>query len=122
MSIKPTLLWWLENNPRLKDKVRQLITIPKNTIYISSVTIWEVNLKRSLGKLEISDNFEEKLVLSYFTPLPLTHEHSLASKSLPWHHRDPFDRMLIVQAQVHNLTLVTHARFFITADGSLVLC
>jgi PIN domain nuclease of toxin-antitoxin system len=73
--------------------------------------LWEIWLKQSLGKLMLPSDFEEKLAAEAFESLPLLAAHTRAVASLPWHHRDPFDRMLIAQADVAKLSLVT-------ADGA----
>ena len=79
-----------------------------NIVYVSAATAWEISIKRAIGKLKIpeSDSLEE-LRLHCFMPLSITNEHALAVENLPSHHKDPFDRMLIAQAQEEKLTLVT---------------
>jgi PIN domain nuclease of toxin-antitoxin system len=101
------LLWWLEDNPLLPESLRKLIRDPENTIFISAVALWEIWLKQSLGKLKLPPNFKELLELEEFENLPLTARQVAAVASLPWHHRDPFDRMLVAQAQVERLTLLS---------------
>jgi PIN domain nuclease of toxin-antitoxin system len=101
------LLWWLEDNPLLPESLRKLIRDPENTIFISAVALWEIWLKQSLGKLKLPPNFKELLELEEFENLPLTARQAAAVASLPWHHRDPFDRMLVAQAQVERLTLLS---------------
>jgi PIN domain nuclease of toxin-antitoxin system len=101
------LLWWLEDNPLLPESLRRLIRDPENTIFISAVVLWEIWLKQSLGKLKLPSNFKELLDLEGFENLPLTSRQAAAVASLPWHHRDPFDRMLVAQAQVERLTLLS---------------
>ena len=88
----------------------------KNEIYLSSVSVWEISIKFSLGKLPLKTT-PEKLVSEYapqmdFQPLPITHDHSLQVVRLPFHHRDPFDRLLIAQAQVENLPIITSDAHF----------
>lgn len=106
------LLWWLADNPTLSSSARQRIANPKATIFVSTVSLWEIWLKQSLGKLMLSASFETKLADEDFESLPLLPEHARAVARLPWHHRDPFDRMLIAQAHVFGAKLLT-------ADGSL---
>jgi PIN domain nuclease of toxin-antitoxin system len=101
------LLWWLEDNPLLSESLRKLIRNPENTIFISAVTLWEIWLKQSLGKLKLPPNFKELLELEEFENLPLTARQAATVANLPWHHRDPFDRMLVAQAQVERLTLLS---------------
>jgi PIN domain nuclease of toxin-antitoxin system len=101
------LLWWLEDNPLLPESLRKLIRDPENTIFISAVALWEIWLKQSLGKLKLPPNFKELLELEEFENLPLTARQAVAVANLPWHHQDPFDRMLVAQAQVERLTLLS---------------
>jgi PIN domain nuclease of toxin-antitoxin system len=101
------LLWWLANSPSLPNQARDLIADPSNAVFVSAVTLWEIWLKQSLGKLQLPSDFEEKLTGESFESLPLLAAHTREVAGLPWRHRDPFDRMLIAQARVARLTLVT---------------
>ena len=101
------LLWWLANSPALPAEGRKLISDPENTVFVSTVSLWEIWLKKSLGKLRLPADFEKKLEGEAFESLPLAAEETPQVALLPWHHRDPFDRMLVAQAQVENLTLLT---------------
>jgi PIN domain nuclease of toxin-antitoxin system len=101
------LLWWLADSPSLSDQARELIADPDNAVFVSAVSLWEIWLKQSLGKLQLPLDFEERLAGESFESLPLLAAHTREVASLPWHHRDPFDRMLIAQARVSELTLVT---------------
>ena len=101
------LLWWLSNSPLLPDQARRLIGDPNNTIFVSAVSLWEIWLKSSIGKLRVPSSFAEKLAAEPFESLPLRAEHTPAVAMLEWHHRDPFDRMLIAQAKSENLLLLT---------------
>jgi PIN domain nuclease of toxin-antitoxin system len=101
------LLWWLADSPSLPGQAREWIADPANTVFVSAVSLWEIWLKRSLGKLKLPSDFEEKLAGESFESLPLLAAHTRAVAALPWHHRNPFDRMLIAQAMVAELSLVT---------------
>ena len=101
------LLWWLENSPSLPERARGMISSTDNTIFVSAVSLWEIWLKQSLGKLRLPADFTERLALESFENLPLTGSQTRRVSLLPWHHRDPFDRMLIAQAQVQELVLLT---------------
>ena len=101
------LLWWLANSPSLPAQARALISDPGNTIFVSAVSLWEIWLKESLGKLRLPPDFETKLAAESFENLPLTAAQTRRVALLPWHHRDPFDRMLIAQAQAENLVFLT---------------
>jgi PIN domain nuclease of toxin-antitoxin system len=101
------LLWWLSDNPTLSEKSRTAITDAKNLVYISAVSVWEIRIKEALNKLRIPANFKSILADQHFDLLDITHEHAHAIKDLPALHSDPFDRMLVAQAKVERLTLVT---------------
>ena len=102
------LLWWLDDNPSLSKKARTVISDGKNPVFVSAVIIWEIRIKEALGKLKIPGNFREVLENQPFEMLDINAEHAHAIGELPSHHRDPFDRMLIAQAKVEGLILVTH--------------
>ena len=101
------LLWWLDANPLLSDEAVRLIREPENTIFVSAVSLWEIWLKQSLGKLRLPANFLERLAAESFESLPLTAAQTTRIANLEWVHRDPFDRMLIAQAQSENQVLLT---------------
>jgi PIN domain nuclease of toxin-antitoxin system len=101
------LLWWLANNRSLSAAARSLIRDPENAVFVSAASLWEIRLKESLGKLRLPEDFEEKLAVEAFESLPLTAAQARHVARLPWHHRDPFDRMLVGQAGAENLTLLT---------------
>lgn len=101
------LLWWMNNSRELPRETQGLIADRENAVFVSTVALWEIWLKESLGKLAVPANFNEKVSEQGFTMLPLAAAHTRAVARLPWHHRDPFDRMLIAQAQVEGLTLLT---------------
>ena len=99
-------IWWRVNSPRLGASARQAIATAE-VVYVSVVSAWEASVKISLGKLEIPGPLEEAVDDSGFSKLFLTFEHAWSLKDLPAHHRDPFDRMLVVQVLVERLTIVT---------------
>jgi PIN domain nuclease of toxin-antitoxin system len=101
------LLWWLMNSAALPEKARSLISDSENTVFISAVSLWEMWLKVSLNKLQLPADFEERLAGEAFEALPLTAKQAQRVASLPWLHRDPFDRMLVAQAQAEHLILLT---------------
>ena len=114
------VLWWLLADKQLPLLARKLVSDRGNTIFVSAVSIWEIRLKESLGKLSVPADFELRLNAESFEALPLTAKHAHAAGTLPWHHRDPFDRMLVAQAQVEKLQLLT-ADGVVGAYGSFVL-
>jgi PIN domain nuclease of toxin-antitoxin system len=101
------LLWWLDDNPKLSEKTRGAIADGKRLVFVSAVSIWEIRFKEALDKLKVPLNFQTVLDDQPFENLDITANHAHAIKNLPDHHRDPFDRMLVVQAQAERLTLVT---------------
>ncbi len=101
------LLWWLDANPTLSEKANSTIADGNNFVFVSAAAIWEIRIKQALGKLEIPSNFRQVLDRQSFEMLAITAEHAHAVGDLPAHHRDPFDRMLIAQAKVERLTIVT---------------
>jgi len=99
-------LWWLDGNDWLGSKCRQLIE-HADEAYFSVVTPWELGIKRALGKLTMPDGLVDALQSGGFVPLAISADHAEHAPALPTHHRDPFDRMLIAQAQLEALALVT---------------
>jgi len=101
------LLWWLNDDPELSGKARAVVADGRNVVYVSAASIWEIRIKQALGKLRLPRSFRDTLQLQPFMELPVTAEHAHAVFGLPDHHRDPFDRMLVAQAKVEHLALVT---------------
>ncbi|WGV28492.1 type II toxin-antitoxin system VapC family toxin [Halotia branconii] len=101
------LLWWLANDPKLSADVREILRNPVNDSFVSAATIWEIAIKTSLGKLKQPDDLLAVIRDNQFQILEISAKHCLKVGSLPWHHKDPFDRMLISQALVEGLTIVT---------------
>ena len=101
------LLWYLGNDPRLSAAVRTRID-EEPQVFLSVASVWELRIKEALGKLTMPDDLASQLAVASIAPLAITLPHALAAGALPPHHRDPFDRMIIAQAQLEGLTLVTH--------------
>ena len=101
------LLWWLDADPSLSQDAIGLIGNPENTIFVSAVSIWEIRLKQSIGKLRLPANFLDRLAAESFENLPLTAQQATRIAQLEWVHRDPFDRMRVAQAQAESLVLLT---------------
>jgi len=116
------LLWWLEGGLRLSDRARALIGCPRNSAFVSAASTWEISIKAALGKLDLEDeSFPESLETEdRFAPLPISLAHGAAAGRLPRHHDDPFDRMLIAQARMEDLTLITHDKAFDSYDVRIV--
>jgi PIN domain nuclease of toxin-antitoxin system len=102
------LLWWLADDPALRLTARTAIAAGPTRVFVSAASAWEMSIKRAQGKLDCPDDLEAELVRHRFQALPITVAHALVAGGLPRHHGDPFDRMLIAQAQLHQLTVVTH--------------
>lgn len=99
-------LWWLEDDPALGPRTRDLL-VEADEAFISAVTPWELGIKRALGKLSMPDGLADELEAQGFLPLSITAAHAEMATELAPHHRDPFDRMLVAQAQSEDLVLVT---------------
>lgn len=82
----------------------------RNRLSVSAVSVWEIAIKRSLGKLRLEDRWATALAQLDFEPLPITSRHAEHVEKLPWHHRDPFDRMLVAQAVLEDHAIVTADR------------
>jgi PIN domain nuclease of toxin-antitoxin system len=100
-------LWWLDNPDLLSKAARRAISDGKTTIYVSAAVVWEISIKKALGKLDAPDDIEAAMEANRFLPLPVTIPHALAVLNLPEHHRDPFDRLLIAQARHEGFKLVS---------------
>jgi PIN domain nuclease of toxin-antitoxin system len=101
------LLWWLSDDPKLSALHRKLIADEADEILISAITVAELSIKASLGKLEITGDLNAEITANGFSFLPFTERHAATLRDLPFHHRDPFDRMLISQAQDDGLVFLT---------------
>ncbi len=101
------VLWWLSDDRRLGQTARRLIASPDNYVAVSAVSIWEMAIKSSIGKLSVPDGAEQVLRDCGFALLAITVEHAARVGELPWLHRDPFDHMLVAQALMEDLELVT---------------
>lgn len=106
-----TLIWWLEGNRKLGRRARGAIEAAGAVVWISAASAWEIAIKVALGRLDLSEPpdvcLPREMQRSRFQPLAVSLDHALAVRALPAHHADPFDRMLIAQAEAEGLTLVT---------------
>lgn len=100
-------LWWQWRDPRLPSRAKASIEERKNDILVSAATIWEVCIKRQIGKLDFDGSPITACVDAGFQLLDITAAHAEAAGDLPRHHGDPFDRMLIAQARLDHLTIAT---------------
>lgn len=101
------LLWTLGDPEKLSTSAFGAIVDESNDVLVSSASVWEVAIKRALGKLAAPTDLEAGIVRQGFRALPITFQHAEVAGALPPHHADPFDRMLVAQAQSEALTLVT---------------
>lgn len=99
-------LWWLGGR-RLRAAVVERISDPATLVAVSAASVWEVAIKVALGKLKAPESFAAAVLEEGFEPLVIRFDHATRAGGLPPHHRDPFDRMLIAQAQAEDLTVVT---------------
>lgn len=104
------VLWWLADDAALSHPARAAIADPANEVYVSAASAWEIAFKRAIGKLHAPDDLEAALREGQLQPLAIMIVHALLAGALPPHHNDPFDRMLVAQASIEGLTLVTHDR------------
>ena len=113
-------LWWLTGDSRFGASAEAEIADATNQVLLSAAVVWEVAIKRSLGKLEVPDDLAATLLAGGAEPLPIGLEHAAAVEALPWHHRDPFDRLLVAQALVERAALVSHDGAFSAYDVRVV--
>jgi len=114
------LIWVLEDTPLLSARAREAIIDGKNMVFVSSASVWEMSIKKAIGKLEVPDNLQQELELHRFTQLDISFEHAELAGKLPLIHKDPFDRMLIAQAKIEKLTLVSKDQYFDQYDVKLL--
>lgn len=100
-------LWWLADDARVGSEAARHLTDDTNQVLLSAAVVWEVAIKRSLGKLDAPQDLAPSLLSAGAQPLPMTLDHASAVQTLPWHHRDPFDRILIAQALIEGAALVS---------------
>jgi PIN domain nuclease of toxin-antitoxin system len=115
------LLWFLDNDSKLSNEVREIIINPRNLVFVSAISAWEIAIKQSLGKLIAPNNLEEALRFSRLEVLPMMLPHGLKVADLPMHHKDPFDRILIAQALIENMTMITVDEKFKLYDVPLLI-
>ena len=105
------LLWWLRDDRRLGRRARELIARPANEVFVSAASIWEIAIKLSAGRLRWPDKgattLESIVDVSRFHELAIAARHAASVRSLPPHHADPFDRLLVAQALLERLSVVT---------------
>ncbi|MGH2944798.1 MAG: type II toxin-antitoxin system VapC family toxin [Solirubrobacteraceae bacterium] len=100
-------LWFLSGSEHLGKSAQRHLTDDANRVLLSAAVVWEVAIKRSLGKLVVPEEYLSLLLGAGVQPLPVSTDHAAAVEGLPRHHRDPFDRMLVAQASIEGAALVS---------------
>jgi len=113
-------LWWMADDPTLGRIARSAIAAPENELFLSVISIWEIGLKKAANRLQAPDNVEEEIKRRGIAALAITVPHVVAAPRLPKIHGDPFDRMLIAQAQIEKLTIITRDRAFAKYDVAVL--
>jgi PIN domain nuclease of toxin-antitoxin system len=110
------LLWWFSDDPALPASCRKLIAQPDTSVFVSAVSAWEISTKFRLGRLpsasDLVQDFGGYLARDRFLSLPMSSDHGVRAGMLPGPLRDPFDRMLIAQAEIEKLFIVSNERIF----------
>lgn len=104
-------LWAITDDPKLSHRARELITTPRNLVWLSAVSIWEISIKHGLGRGDMPISGSDALEFfrqAGYRMLPVSPEHAAAVEALPSHHTDPFDRLLVAQSLTEPLRLLTH--------------
>lgn len=100
-------LWWLDDDRRLKGAIRSVLGDPNNQIFVSVVSAWEISIKHKAGKLPLKTTVKRCFEVSTFEVLNINLSHIVRLDTLPIHHKDPFDRLLVAQSKGENLTFIT---------------
>lgn len=100
------LYWWLTDDARIAPPVRKIIADASDA-FVSAASVWEMGIKAAAGKLRMPGDLGRQLARHRFTELPVSFAHARLAPTLPRHHKDPFDRMLVAQSIVESLTLLT---------------
>ncbi len=112
------LLWWLSDDPGLTRPARKIIAETSNDVFVSAASAWEIATKVRSGKLpsaiDLAADFTGRVLREGFQMLPISGEHAIRAGLLPGPHKDPFDRMLIAQAQAENMPIVSNETLFDT--------
>lgn len=115
-----TLIWFLDGDDRLGQTAKRHLADDSNRVLLSAAVVWEISIKRSLGKLAFPDDYVERLLGEGVQSLPISVAHAAKVERLPWHHRDPFDRMLVAQASVEGAAVVTRDKALAPYDVTLI--
>lgn len=113
-------LWWNNDDAALGPVARSAIADGENIVFLSAASAWEIATKRANGKLDAPGHIADWVSRDGFAELAIDIHHAVRSAELPWHHRDPFDRLLIAQAQLEDLTLITNDPEIIQYDVEIL--
>ncbi len=114
------LVWWLAGDPALTANARGAIAEPGNDVLVSAATVWELGIKRAIGKLNLTIDLDGEIEAAGFIGIPVTLADAQAAAALPLRHRDPFDRMLIAQAGRLDAVVVSRDRAFADYDVRVI--
>jgi len=114
------LLWWLGDDPALPAPAASAIADAESEVIVSAASAWEITVKKAAGRLETPDDLIDALAENRFDTLSITAGHAIGAGQLPAYHSDPFDRMLIAQARMEGLALVSADRRFADYDVELL--
>lgn len=111
-------LFW--RTDALSDRTRELIADPDNEVYLSAASVWEISIKRGIGRLTMQGDVGDMAAEDGFVPLAINFEHAQLAGELPLHHRDPFDRLIVAQALCEGLVIATRDAAFAQYDAPLI--
>ncbi len=114
------LLWWLGDSEQLSSRHRALIEATDTDPWVSAASIWEMSIKTKKGLIEVDGDLVGSIQVSHLSILPITESHAWAAGLLPQHHADPFDRMLVAQAQMENMVIATVDKVFALYDVATI--
>ena len=113
-------LWWLSGDERLGPDAERHLLQGGHRVLLSAAVVWEVSIKRSLGKLQAPPGLARTFLEAGAEPLAITLDHAAAVEELPWHHRDPFDRMLVAQARAESAEILSGDEVLRAYDVALI--
>ena len=117
-------LWWIMDDARLSLYIRDFIADEGNDLFLSSASCWEIAIKTKIGRLKLPDNPEkfipDQMIANNISGLPIQLVHALHVYNLPDHHRDPFDRMLVAQARIEKIPIITNDRLIADYDVKIL--
>jgi len=111
-----SFLWWIIDSEKLSFKVKTVLEDTGNELYLSSASVWEMAIKISIGKLILTEPLDvfipAQLAANQIQELPIVNHHAMYVTQLPWHHKDPFDRMIIAQSLTDKMVVISKDSFF----------